>query len=234
MAVAHGARPQWIAVAFGVEALSFVAIWELQRIALQTRRWFPVWTSQLAGNAFGRIVPGGAAAAGALQYRMLDRSGIPGARIASALTAVSVLLFGAVLALPVLSLPAIVGGTPVASGLAHAAYLGAIVFGLMLIGGAAVFVWDRPLAVRGRAVERVLNATVEAEAARDRALRAPAGRAGHPAHDLRAALAGGRPRRRRQVDPRLPGARRLPARCRRRAEPVARASRLRRRARSSG
>ena len=63
-------RPQWIAVAFGVEALSFVAIWELQRIALQTRRWFPVWTSQLAGNAFGRIVPGGAATAGALQYRM--------------------------------------------------------------------------------------------------------------------------------------------------------------------
>jgi uncharacterized protein (TIRG00374 family) len=153
-------RPQWIAVAFGVEALSFLAIWELQRIALQTRGWFPVWTSQLAGNAFGRIVPGGAATAGALQYRMLTRSGIPGARIASALTAVSVLLFGAVLALPLLSLPAILGGTPVASGLAHAAYLGAIVFGLMLVGGAAVFVWDRPLAVVGRTVERVLNGTL--------------------------------------------------------------------------
>ena len=73
-------EPQWFAVALGVEALSFVAIWELQRIALQTKRWFPVGTSQLAGNAFGRIIPGGVAAAGALQYRMLDpRRASPGA-----------------------------------------------------------------------------------------------------------------------------------------------------------
>ena len=153
-------EPEWIAIALGLELLSFVAVWELQRIALQTKRWFPVVMSQLAGNAFGRIIPGGVAAAGALQYRMLVRAGIPGARIASSLTAVSVLLFGAVLALPVLSLPAILGGTPVASNLAYAAYLGAAVFALMLGGGAAVFVWDRPLAVAGRTIERLLNATL--------------------------------------------------------------------------
>jgi uncharacterized protein (TIRG00374 family) len=153
-------RPEWIAVALGVETLSFVAVWELQRIALQTRSWFAVVTSQLAGNAFGRIIPGGVAAAGALQYRMLVRSGIPGGRIASALTAVSVLLFGAVLALPILSLPAILGGTPVAPSLAYAAYLGAAVFALMLLGGAAIFVWDRPLVVAGRVVERVAGATL--------------------------------------------------------------------------
>jgi uncharacterized protein (TIRG00374 family) len=153
-------EPEWIAIALGLELLSFVAVWELQRIALQTTRWFPVVTSQLAGNAFGRVIPGGVAAAGALQYRMLVRAGIPGARIASSLTAVSVLLFGAVLALPILSLPAILGGTPVAASLAYAAYLGAAVFALMLGGGAAVFVWDRPLAVAGRTIERLLNATV--------------------------------------------------------------------------
>jgi uncharacterized protein (TIRG00374 family) len=151
-------RPEWVAVALGVEVLSFVAVWMLQRIALQTRRWFPVATSQLAGNAFGRVIPGGVAAAGALQYRMLVRAGLPGARIASSLTAVSALLFGAVLALPLLSLPAILGGTPVASGLERAAYLGAAFFVLMLVGGAVVFVWDRPLAVVGRAVERTINA----------------------------------------------------------------------------
>jgi uncharacterized protein (TIRG00374 family) len=153
-------EPEWIAIALGLELLSFVAVWELQRIALQTRSWFPVVTSQLAGNAFGRIIPGGVAAAGALQYRMLVRAGIPGARIASSLTAVSVLLFGAVLALPVLSLPAILGGTPVASNLAYAAYLGAAVFALMLGGGAAVFVLDRPLALAGKTIERLLNATL--------------------------------------------------------------------------
>jgi uncharacterized protein (TIRG00374 family) len=153
-------KPEWVAIALGVEALSFLSVWELQRIALQTKRWFPVATSQLAGNAFGRIIPGGAAAAGALQYRMLVRAGLPGGRIASSLAAVSALLIGAVLALPLLSLPAIVGGTPVASGLANAAYLGAAVFVLMLGGGVAVFMWDGPLAVVGDWLERALNATI--------------------------------------------------------------------------
>ena len=155
-----GLKPEWVAIALGVQALSFVSTWELQRIALQTKRWFPVAMSQLAGNAFSRIIPGGAAAAGALQYRMLVRAGIPGARIASSLAAASALLFGAVLALPLLSLPAILGGTPVAAGLANAAYLGAAVFVLMLLGGAIVFVWNRPLAFVGRWLERALNATV--------------------------------------------------------------------------
>ena len=153
-------RPEWVAVAVVVEAGSFVATWELQRVALQSKRWFGVATSQLAGNAFGRIIPGGMAAAGALQYQMLVRAGLPGGRIASSLTAVSVLLFGTVLAMPVLSLPAILGGTPVAEGLAQAAYLGAGVFVLMLAAGAAVFVWNLPLELAGRATEWTLDRTV--------------------------------------------------------------------------
>jgi uncharacterized protein (TIRG00374 family) len=153
-------EPQWVAVALGMEAGSFVATWQLQRIALQTGRWFGVATSQLAGNAFGRIIPGGMATAGALQYRMLIRSGLAGGRIASALTAVSVLLFGVVLALPVLSLPAILSGTPVDEGLAQAAYLGAGVFVLMVVAGVAVFVWDLPLRLAGRAVAWTLDRTV--------------------------------------------------------------------------
>lgn len=153
-------EPAWVAIALGLEALSFVAVWELQRIALQTRSWFPVSLSQLAGNALGRIIPGGAAASGALQYRMLVRAGLPGGRIASGLAAVSVLLLGTVLALPLLALPAILGGTPVESGLAQAAYLGAGLFVLVLVGGVTAFVWDRPLALAGRAVESILNRSV--------------------------------------------------------------------------
>lgn len=153
-------EPTWVAIALGLEALSFVAVWELQRIALQTRSWFPVSLSQLAGNALGRIIPGGAAASGALQYRMLVRAGLPGGRIASGLAAVSVLLLGTVLALPLLALPAILGGTPVESGLAQAAYLGAGLFVLVLAGGVTAFVWDRPLALAGEAIERILNRSV--------------------------------------------------------------------------
>ncbi|MGH3023775.1 MAG: lysylphosphatidylglycerol synthase transmembrane domain-containing protein [Gaiellaceae bacterium] len=150
----------WLAIALGVEALSFVAIWELQRVALQTRSWFAVSLSQLAGNALSRIIPGGAASAGALQYRMLVRAGLPGGRIASGLGAASLLLFGTVLALPLLSLPAILGGRPVASGLAQAAFLGAGLFVVMAAGGAVAFLWDRPLKFAGAMIERILNRTV--------------------------------------------------------------------------
>ncbi|HET6696981.1 MAG TPA: lysylphosphatidylglycerol synthase transmembrane domain-containing protein [Gaiellaceae bacterium] len=153
-------HPGWFAGAILVEAASFVAIWQLQRIALQTKSWYAVGTSQLAGNALGRVIPGGMAASGTLQYQMLIRAGLPSGRIASALASVSVLLFGTVLALPLLSLPAIIGGTPVARGLAQAAYLGAGLFVLVLIGGVLVFVWDRPLKVVARATTWVLNQTL--------------------------------------------------------------------------
>jgi uncharacterized membrane protein YbhN (UPF0104 family) len=152
--------PLWVAIALGLEAASFVAVWELQRVALQTRSWFAVSTSQLAGNAVSRIIPGGAATAGALQYRMLVRAGLPGGRIASGLGAASLILFGAVLTLPLLSLPAILGGTSVASGLAQAAFFGAGLFVLMAVAGAVSFAWDRPLLLAGGLVERVLNRTV--------------------------------------------------------------------------
>ena len=60
------------------EALSFGCLWVLQRLALRTHDTYAVVTSQLAGNAFGRIVPGGGAAAAALQYRMLVQRGHAG------------------------------------------------------------------------------------------------------------------------------------------------------------
>ena len=151
---------RWVAVALGVEALSFLAIWELQRIALQARSWFPVSTSQLAGNAFGRIIPAGGAAAVALQYRMLVQAGFPGGRIASALTGVSVLLFGTVLALPLLSVPAFLAGTEIDPGLFQAALVGVGVFVVTLAGGALVFLSDRPLRFVGALAERLLNRTL--------------------------------------------------------------------------
>ena len=156
--------PVWVAVAFSVEALSFFAVWELQRIALHAPHRLPVSLSQLAGNALSKIIPGGAAAAGALQYRMLARVGIPRGRIASALTAVSALLFGTVLALPLLSLPAILAGTPVDPGLAQAAFLGVSLFVLMLAAGVAAFAWDRPLRFVGRLAALGLNRTVRRHA----------------------------------------------------------------------
>jgi uncharacterized protein (TIRG00374 family) len=150
-------QPIWIAAAVGFEAASFLATWELQRIALGTSSWFAVGTSQLAGNAFGRVVPGGMATAGALQYRMLVQAGIPGGRVASSLTAASALLFGILVALPLLAVPAILAGTPVDRSLEQSLWLGAVAFALMLAAGIAAFAFDRPLRLLGRGLATVLR-----------------------------------------------------------------------------
>src|SRR4051812_40434510 len=68
--------PAWLGVMVALQVASFACQWWLQKVAMHTRDWFAVATSQLAGNAFGRIVPGGAAAAGALQFRMLVQAGL--------------------------------------------------------------------------------------------------------------------------------------------------------------
>jgi uncharacterized protein (TIRG00374 family) len=150
-------QPVWFAIAFGFECVSFVSTWALQRIALQTPSWFAVGTSQLAANAFGRIVPGGTATAGALQYRMLVRAGVPPGRVGSALTATSALTFAGLLVLPLLAIPAVIAGTPIEHRLLHALWLGGIVFVLMLFTGSVGFAFDRPLELAGRVIEWFLR-----------------------------------------------------------------------------
>jgi hypothetical protein len=127
----------WVVVAAVFEAASFVAIWELNRIALRTRDWFAVACSQLAGNAVGRIVPGGGATATAFSVSMLRRAGVDSGEAAAGLSASAILQIATTLALPLLAVPAIVGGAPIAHGLATAAYLGFGVVVLLLLVAAA-------------------------------------------------------------------------------------------------
>ena len=149
--------PLWFAAMLLLQAGSYACMWAIQRLALRADDWGPVVTSQLAANAFGRIVPGGLAAAGALQYSMLVRGGVPAARAASGMTASSVLVFGILLALPLLALPAIIGGAPVNRGLETAALAGAVLFVLIFIGGVLAFATDRPLVMLGRGVQALRN-----------------------------------------------------------------------------
>ncbi len=99
------------------EGAHFACTFALQRIALRTKAWFAVITAQLAGNAISLIVPGGAAAGAAVQFRMLGTAGMDATESVSGLTAFSFLGIGGLLALPGLR-PAGRGfGAPVASGL---------------------------------------------------------------------------------------------------------------------
>jgi uncharacterized protein (TIRG00374 family) len=150
-------NPLWWIAMVGLQFGSYACMWGVQKIAMRAERWGPVITSQLASNSFGRVVPGGVAAAGAMQYAMLARGGVPAAQAASGMTASSLLVFGILLALPLLALPAILFGAPVDPGLGRAALIGGVVFVLLVALGAASIVWDRPLLAIGRAAQAVRN-----------------------------------------------------------------------------
>jgi hypothetical protein len=146
----------WLAAMAGLQLCSLACLWALQRLAIRAPRWYPVVTSQLAGNAVSKVAPGGGAVGAALQYKMLVQTGLRGPPIVAGLTAVNVLVFAAVLALPVLAVPAIIRGG-VDHGLVQATTVGAIVFVALFAIGAACVAWDGPLRWIGRTVQRVRN-----------------------------------------------------------------------------
>jgi uncharacterized protein (TIRG00374 family) len=150
-------NPLWFVGMVALQGGSYACMWAVQRLAIRVRQWGPVVTSQLASNAFGRVVPGGVAAAGAMQYAMLVRAGVPGAAAASGMTASSLLVFGTLLALPLLAVPAVVSGAAVDPELVHAAIAGAVVFVALVAVGVACVVWDRPLELIGRAAQGARN-----------------------------------------------------------------------------
>jgi uncharacterized protein (TIRG00374 family) len=145
-------QPLFLLPAAVCAVLSFGCVWLVQAVALGTRDWFSVITTQLAGNAFNRITPGGGATGTALQANMLGDAGFDVAHAATALAVQSVLSTAAIVALPVLALPFIIAGTQVPSGLLQAFWIGIPVFVLMIAIGTAMFVADAPLRGLGRVV----------------------------------------------------------------------------------
>jgi putative heme transporter len=150
-------NPLWWLAMVALQVGSYACMWGVQKIAMRTDKWGPVITSQLASNSFGRVVPGGVAASGAMQYAMLARGGVPAGQAASGMTASSLLVFGILLALPLLALPAILFGAPVDPGLGRAALIGGVVFVLLVAAGATAILSDRPLMGVGRAAQSLRN-----------------------------------------------------------------------------
>jgi len=149
--------PWWFALAVAAEIAHFACTFALQRLALRTRAWFSVITSQLAGNAITLIMPGGAAVGAAVQFRMLAASGIDTSATVGGLAAFSLLGVGGLLALPVLALPVILLGAPASRGLANTAFLGAIGFVVFAAFGAVILAYDAPLRWCGLVVQRLRN-----------------------------------------------------------------------------
>ena len=152
--------PLWFVAMLALEFASFVCIWGLQRLSLRTQRWFAVATAQLSANAFSRVVPGGAAAGGALQYRMLTEAGEQPTTVGTGLTAASLISTGTLFMLPLLVVPAAIAGRPTPSGLAQAAWLGGVVFVVGFFVGWLLITHDRALLATGRGIQRVRNLLV--------------------------------------------------------------------------
>lgn len=150
-------EPLWLIAIVVLQALSFVCMWVLQRLALRTHQWFSVATSQLAGNAFSRVVPAGAAAGVALQFSMLSNAGIDTTTAASSLTVVSLLTTASVFALPIFALPTILAGAPVPRSLMASAWLGLLMFLVLAAIGVLVAATDRPLCWIAETGQRLHN-----------------------------------------------------------------------------
>lgn len=149
--------PFWATWAIVAQIVSHLCTFVLQRMALRTKAWLSVVTSQLAGNAITAIVPGGAAAGAAMQFRMLSVAGMDTGTAVGGLTAFSLIGIGSLLALPLFVLPVIFGGAPVNRGLSQAAVIGVAGFLLFAGLGAAVLVTDRPLRLAGHVVHVLHN-----------------------------------------------------------------------------
>ena len=135
--------------------LSLVCFWILLGLCLDSRKWSLMAMSQLASAAVARIVPGGAATATAVQYRLIKAAGVSSEQAGTGLTVVTVLNFAVLFSLPVFAVPALLFGPPVASLLLRAALAGAIGFVAMAIVGGVFLAWDRPLILLGRAIDWV-------------------------------------------------------------------------------
>jgi uncharacterized protein (TIRG00374 family) len=147
----------WFIPALVAEAAHFACTFSLQRIALRTKAWFSVVTAQLAGNSISLIVPGGAAAGAAVQFRMLATSGMDATDAVGGLTAFSFLGIAGLLALPVFVLPVVLFGSPVSRGLVDAAVIGAIGFFLFCGLGALFMTMEAPLRWVGRVFQSARN-----------------------------------------------------------------------------
>ncbi len=135
--------------------LSLASFWVMLGLCLDTTEWGLVAMSQLTSSAIARIVPGGAATATAVQYRLIKDAGVSASSAATGLTVATLLNFAVLFSLPIFAVPALLFGPPIAPPLLQAAVAGILGFVAMAIIGGVFLLRDRPLVLLGRAVDAI-------------------------------------------------------------------------------
>lgn len=151
---------EWVAAGTVSFMVSLACVWLLQRIMLRSGGWFDIATSHLAGNAVGRVIPGGGATAAALQFQMLMQAGVNTTRVASTVAATQVLSLATLAALPLIGLLFLLDEGEVAGNLLAGAWIGASAFVLLFLLGVVFFVWTTPLRTIGHVTQLVWNRLV--------------------------------------------------------------------------
>jgi uncharacterized membrane protein YbhN (UPF0104 family) len=157
----------WFVIVVALVVASMASLWWLTRLALQrqtgpdgqwsTVGWGMAASAHLAGNAAGKIVPGGPATAGVVQGRLLIQSGQPASAVASAITAMGLLTTGILLMLPILTIPALLIGPPPARQLEYGLVVSLIVAIVMVAVSVAILVWTPFVIETGRVSGRLIH-----------------------------------------------------------------------------
>ena len=150
-------NPIALPVVIVLETCSFGCVWLLQAIALRRRQWDAIILSQLAGNAFNKVTPGGGATGTALQARMLADAGFDLTTAATAVTVQSLLVTAVLVGLPVLVIPGVLTGTTVPDSLLQSAWIGIAVFTVMVAVGTLLLATRAPVRALGHGFERFAN-----------------------------------------------------------------------------
>ncbi len=156
----------WFFVLFGLQVGRLVSLWWLTKLALAPADerddvprlgWGTTATAQLAGSAAAKILPGGGAAGGVVQAKVMIDAGQPGKDVASGLGAIALLNNAVLFLLPVLTIPALLIGPPPAEQLQLGLVVSVILAAVIVTIGVTALTWPSVLVTTGRGIGWVVH-----------------------------------------------------------------------------
>ena len=167
----------WFFVLAGLQLGRLVSLWWLTKLALTPDRgvaaqpagddahdaiaprvgWGTTATAQLAGSAAAKVLPGGGAAGGMVQAKVLIDAGQPPTAVASGLTAIGLLNNAVLFLLPVLTIPALLIGPPPAKQLQLGLIVSVVLAAAIVAIGVTALTWPRLLSATGRGIGRIVH-----------------------------------------------------------------------------
>ena len=167
----------WFFVLAGLQFGRLVSLWWLTKLALAPDRgvaaqpagheahdvsalrvgWGTTATAQLAGSAAAKVLPGGGAAGGMVQAKVLIDAGQPPKAVASGLTAIGLLNNAVLFLLPVLTIPALLIGPPPARQLQLGLIVSVVLAAAIVAIGVSALTWPWVLSATGRGVGRIVH-----------------------------------------------------------------------------